>query len=318
MSSISTDGGSNMIGKTNGMVTQLRRLIQREYGSQMANFHSIWCLCHRLNLVIRDFQRAENIKMVFGFCDWFTTKRKAVVYKKWLKQNHPDDFFPKIPTPSETRWSFYKDVVHAVLAQSEQIEDYLRTDHEFASFCDRHGVPSTREVASRPFFKNIFIRAHFLFAKSLLKKICSVNQKMQERFSMLPHSWILLNGLKNDLKNCLEEMQAGNFEHFPFLQNVESAQIPSFETILQRCLLNMETRFPCPSKSFNMRHANEHLNTSQNSIDVGLLKTIQQSCTLFELVGLFIFPDDLIKGNNTKLARFSAKMLKWPGNFRKC
>ena len=193
-----------MIGKTNGMVTQLRRLIQREYGSQMANFHSIWCLCHRLNLVIRDFQRAENIKMVFGFCDWFTTKRKAVVYKKWLKQNHPDDFFPKIPTPSETRWSFYKDVVHAVLAQSEQIEDYLRTDHEFASFCDRHGVPSTREVASRPFFKNIFIRAHFLFAKSLLKKICSVNQKMQERFSMLPHSWILLNGLKNDLKNVLK------------------------------------------------------------------------------------------------------------------
>ena len=118
---------------------------------------------------------------------------------------------------------------------------------------------------------------------------------MQERFLMLPHSWILLNGLKNDLKKCLEEMQARNFEHFLFLQDVESAQIPSFETVLQRCLLNMETRFPCPSKSFNMRHANEHLNTSQNSIDVGLLKTIQQSCTLFELVGLFIFPDDLIK-----------------------
>ena len=295
LSSISTDGGSNMIGRTNGMVSQLRRLIQSEYGSRSGNFHQIWCLCHRLNLVIRDFQNVEHIKTVFEFCDWFATKRKAVVYRKWLKQKHSDDSLPKIPTPSETRWSFYKDVIQAVLVQTGQIEEFLANDSEIGSFRNKFGQSQTLMVTTAAFFQNDFILAHFLFARFVLRKICAVNQKMEEEFTMLPFAWVLLNGLKKELSQNLDEIRARNFGNFDFLETIESEKIISFENVLQRCLLGLETRFPCPSMSLDTRVSKDHLSPSLLSINHDYLKTVRGSCPLFELVGLFLFPDDLIR-----------------------
>ena len=177
-----------MIGQINGMVSQLRRLIRMAYGSHSGTFHQIWRLCHRLNLVIRDFQNVEHIKTVFEFCDWFTTKSKAVIYRKWLRQTHSDDSLPKITTPSETSWSFYKDVIQAVLVQTGHIEEFLANDGEMVSFRNKFGQSQTLTVTTAAFFQNDIILAHFLFARFVLRKICAVNQKMQEEFSVLPFS----------------------------------------------------------------------------------------------------------------------------------
>ena len=249
LSSVSTDGGSNMIGRTNGMVTHLRRMVQEECGSHTGNFHQMWCLCHRLNLVIRDFQNVENIKTVFEFCDWFTAKRKAVIYRKWLKHNSPDDFFPKIPTPSETRWSFYKDVLDSVLAQKDQIEEFLVSEGDVVPFIGRFGLSQTGTQTSRSFFQNKYILSHFLFARFVLRKICSVNQQLQEQFSVLPFAWIVVDCLKKDLSKCLGEIKARHFEQFSFIRNIESEKKQTFENVLQSCLVNMDIRFPYPSVS---------------------------------------------------------------------
>ena len=105
--SVATDGAHNMVGQINGMVSHLKRLVQHTLGEITPTFDHVWCLAHRLNLVIGDFRDVPNIKGVFLFADWFTSKRKAVVYKKWLRATYPDQRVKKITTPSETRWSFY-------------------------------------------------------------------------------------------------------------------------------------------------------------------------------------------------------------------
>ena len=122
-----------MIGSTNGMSAHLRRLFARKYGQQHCKMESLWCFAHRLNLVIRDFQHVDFINSVIRFCDLFTTKRRAICYKKWLKEKS-DDKFRKIPKPSETRWSFYRDVLDVLLSQIDKVEKFIPKDRDLVSF----------------------------------------------------------------------------------------------------------------------------------------------------------------------------------------
>ena len=69
LSSIATDGASNMIGQAKGMVPRFKRLVRQELGTVPSPIQHVWCLAHRLNLVIRDFENVQNIKSVFLFSD---------------------------------------------------------------------------------------------------------------------------------------------------------------------------------------------------------------------------------------------------------
>ena len=90
-------------------------------------------------------------------------------------KKHPDNFFPKIPSQSETRWSFYKDVVDAVLAQKDEIEEFLLNEVDIVPFIDMFGVSQRGTQTPHSFFQNEYILAHFLFARFVLDKICAVN-----------------------------------------------------------------------------------------------------------------------------------------------
>ena len=132
--SVATDGAYNMLGRFNGMVSHLKRLVQQALGVVTPTFDHVWCLAHRLNLVIRDFQDVPDIKHVLLFADLFRSKRKAVVYKKWLRSADRDRRFKKIPKPSETRWSFYKVVLESLLSQVDKVDEFLKQDRDFLSF----------------------------------------------------------------------------------------------------------------------------------------------------------------------------------------
>ena len=97
------------------------------------------------------------------------------------------------------------------------------------------------------------------------------------------------------LTQNLAEIRAGNFENFDFLECIESEKIASFENVIQHCLLSLDMRFPCPSMSLTVRSAKQHLTPSTISLDQHYLKSFQQRCPVFKLVGFFLFPDDLIR-----------------------
>ena len=94
---VTTDGVNNMVGRYNGVIPHLKKLVRDEMSDPTFNFPSIWCLSHRMNLVIRSFEEVDCIKNVIKFADWFSTKRKAVAYKKWLYEKYPKKRFKKIP-----------------------------------------------------------------------------------------------------------------------------------------------------------------------------------------------------------------------------
>ena len=69
----STDGAGNMVGRLSGMTTTLKELIRQHCTHAhvpFKEFHSVWCIAHRLNLVTRDFLDSRGIYVVKAFCDW--------------------------------------------------------------------------------------------------------------------------------------------------------------------------------------------------------------------------------------------------------
>ena len=169
--SLSTGGASNMVGRFNGLLQCFKTLVQQEHGTIPCAISQVWCLAHRLNLVIRDFQDVKNINSVFDFCDWFTEKRKAVTYRKFLREKYQERRFKKITKPSKTRWSFYKDVLEGILSQPGEVEAFLKQDGDFIR--TRPGSFHLSDVSVRTsvdYFSNRFVLMHFKFALSTLKK----------------------------------------------------------------------------------------------------------------------------------------------------
>ena len=95
-----------MVGQMNGMVVNLKRLIDRhclDRNVPIFDSHSAWCFAHRANIVTRDFLDMKMINAVLSFVDWFSTKRRQVSYRRFLASHYPDAKTKRIPQPSETR-----------------------------------------------------------------------------------------------------------------------------------------------------------------------------------------------------------------------
>ena len=69
----------------------------------------------------------------------------------------------------------------------------------------------------------------------------------------------------------------------------------SFKVILSELLLNLDIRFACPSFSIGTRLANRNVEEMTHQLNMSFMRNVQSQCAIFELVGLFLFPDDLIK-----------------------
>ena len=135
-------------------------------GNDSVTLYPIWCMSHRLNLVIRDFERVSDIKHVLKFSNWFASKRKAVAYRRWLCDAHPRSRYKKIPKPSETRWCFFRDVIAALLVQKKEIDEFLCQDEDFVALRRTLWRPDWRTGMNytEAFLNNPFILSHFSFA----------------------------------------------------------------------------------------------------------------------------------------------------------
>ena len=166
---MTTDGANNMTGKRNGMAVHLRDMIRAEFGEQNSGFQSIWRLSHRLNLVVRDFESVDHIKNVLKFADWFLPNARQLCRKR-LSETRPENHFKKIPKPSETRWCFYKDVLNALLTQSDEVDAFLIEDRDYIAFrrTTWNCLGEIRPGPSTRFLGNPFVHSHFRFALFIL------------------------------------------------------------------------------------------------------------------------------------------------------
>ena len=144
MVSITTDGAKNMIGQYSGMANEMIQMVNEKCGTTRrigADIHSVWCIDHRLNLVARDFDEVPNINCVITFIDWITTSQRLVSYTAFARR-HQRTKKKKIPTPSDTRWLFYRDALKAILDQTETVEAFLNQGDNRSKWAEYISTPS--------------------------------------------------------------------------------------------------------------------------------------------------------------------------------
>ena len=254
-------------------------------------------MSHRLNLVVRAFESVDNIRNVLKFADWFSGRRKAVAYKKWLCEKYPNNHFKKIPKPSETRWCFYKEVIAALLTQVKEVDEFLASDEDFTSF-GKMSWPPLGETSPSPtacFLKNAFIHSHFRFTLFILEKISLVNSKLQHQNMTLPIAWVLIKQLKEEFRNNLARLKDGDCRNFEYLRQFDRECNISFQTFVDSLLFNMEMRFPCPGISIGKRNAKRHVNAFTKQLNELFLRQVRLSCPFLEAIEIFIFPDELLR-----------------------
>ena len=59
-------------------------------------------------------------------------------------------------------------------------------------------------------------------------------------------------------------------------------------------------RFPRPSMSIDKRMARRHLDPTTGQLDPIFLRNVMMSCPVFEMVEIFLFPDELLKKQQIK------------------
>ena len=80
-----------------------------------------------------------------------------------------------------------------------------------------------------------------------------------------------------------------------FLRDIEECKIVTFENVLKQLKLNIQLRFPCPSSGVDLRLARSHIDARSMTLNEQFLKSVMGRCRLYITVGIFLFPDDLIR-----------------------
>ena len=137
LESVSTDGAANMNGRFNGMTVCLKRLVKQQCEMKQErfnDFHSVWCVAHRLNLATKDFLGMQEANVIKCFADWFCDRRRQVSYKSFIARKNTPYRLKGIPQPSDTRWNYYGDVVSTILSQRRFVEEFVKTQDRFPYF----------------------------------------------------------------------------------------------------------------------------------------------------------------------------------------
>ena len=296
--SVATDGAANMIGKFNGMSRHLKTLIEnhcRSNNVRSPTIHTMWCFAHRINLVTKAFLATKPVSVVLAFSDWFAKRGRQVAYKRFLMVTKPDIELRVIPQPSETRWLYYRDVVRAILSQTEHVEAFVCREAEFVTLWNRlrKDLEECGQRAQINFsFKNPIVKATFDFTLCVLEMLGRVNTVFQERLSTTPQLWDIIVSLKANIQQMLTQTSFDPFSGLVSLNDLRSEATSAFHDVLRQLLHCLEKRFPVPSTSFDMKCRRN----AQASNDAQHVREEfkSPSCSVKPKLDFFAFPRNFI------------------------
>ena len=291
--SVSTDGASNMIGRASGMAARLKLLIRQHCATRQVpfnNFHSVWCFAHRLNLVTKDLMQMKGVNIVKAFADWFSDRRRQTNYKMFVSETTTEEKLRRIPQPSETRWTFYHDVVSAILSQHAHVEDFITVMPCFAEFWNSLRLKRQQYglLVDRPFtFSDVELYHLFQFAEVVLALLKRANLFLQERYLMVCDSWSVINSLMthvSKIKTTLHQPPSS----LSFLSGIDQDKLQDYSTILQHLLQSLQLRFASPSSSFDMKRKRTASNLHFGPASTGH-NPFANRCSLSEKIDMFSF-----------------------------
>ena len=90
-------------------------------------------------------------------------------------------------------------------------------------------------------------------------------------------------------------MRNGRFDDFEYTCRFVEGQKKTFQNILEKLILNIDVRFPCPSTGIESRLARQNIDVSTNTVNRQFFQSVRTRCPLFLMVEIFMFPDMFIK-----------------------
>ena len=306
--SVTTDGASNMIGNERGLFARFCALLKRTEAlenDKIDAIKNIWCFAHRMNLVTRDIKEVPCMSGVFTFADWIASRRVAVCYRKFLKNNFPETRFPMIPTPSETRWLFYRDVVKVIISQFDEIVLFMN-DYQASSLTlltTSQGMCDT--IKRTVSIQDGIFKTHLLIANFLFDVLGEENTRMQAKMPLFTELWERVCLLKTKLSKCLDFIKNEDFSWIG-VASLSPAEKEMFVTTIKVAIKNIQVRFPCPSSSLNKRRLGDKRIVVDGEVDRGVLVRANLSCPLRLLNDVFIFPGEFLKNSTVKEYLLSA------------
>ena len=256
--SVCTDGASNMTGRFGGMTSVLKQLVQQHctrMGRPFNDFHTVWCLAHRMNLVTKDFLELKGLNIVKAFSDWFSDSHRQTAYKTFVAERACNQRLKSIPRPSNTRWLFYHDVVSAILSQRESVVDFIAGNEDFQKLWNslRRQKLTFGELVEQDFsVQDITFLSLFQFVEFVLDLLGKANHAFQERYLMIWDAWCIVNSIKQHFFHLITKIQISP-ESFTFMSGVDRAHTEKLTSFIQQLIQSISLHFPCPSASHDMR-----------------------------------------------------------------
>ena len=298
MVSVATDGAANMLGKFSGMASHFKRLVQQhllENHIISPTMHSVWCFAHRMNLVTKSFLTTKPANVVLLFSDWFSNKRRQVAYKLFLTVTKRKAEVKVVPQPSDTRWLFYRDVVQAILSQTESVEAFVLEDDDFPDFWNslRENELCGSSVPEEFSFDDRIIKATFGFALEMLELLGRVNTVFQKRLCTVSQMWDIVLSLKGKIASLIMQTRFPRSCELESLRGLSDPEVQDFEICLRQLFCSLETRFRYPSTSLDVKHG-------QNSIVSfrlleGRVRPNGPACSVLSTIMFISFPHFVIR-----------------------
>ena len=199
--------------------------------------------------------------VVLLFSDWFSNKRRQVASKQFLTVMKRKAAVKLIPQPSDTRWLFYRDVVQAILSQTESVEAFVLEDDDFPDFWNslRENELCGSSVPEEFSFDDRIIKATVGFTLEMLELLGRVNTVFQKRLCTVSQMWDIVLSLKGKIASLIMQTRFPRSCELESLRGLSDPEVQDFEICLRQLFCSLETRFRYPSTSLDVKHG-------QNSI----------------------------------------------------
>ena len=300
--SLTIDGASNMIGNERGLFACFCHLLKRTdtlEKDRISRIKNVWCFAHRMNLVTRDLREVPNMNEVFTLADWVTSRRVAVCYRKFLKTKYRETRFPKIPTPSETRWLFYRDVVKVIISQYDQIVLFINESKELCPTCLTLSQGMCSAVKMSVLIQKDGFKTNLLIAKFILDVLGEENARMQAKNALFTELWDRVCRLRAKMAKCIASIKDDDFSSIG-VTSLSPAEKEAFVTSINVAIKNLQVRFPCASTSLNKRRLGDAIKMVDACVDRGILVRAQLSCNLRLLNDVYMFPGEFLRNTTVK------------------
>ena len=216
--SITSDGGSSMIGKKKGVVSRL----ENEMAENNLSLMKLHCIIHQQNLTAKTMDVENVISVVVKAINSIKSSAlRSRQFEAFLAEN--DSEYGGLLYYTEVRWLSRGNMLKRTYDLRQNMLDFFK-------IINKDYPP---ELEEKDFIKN------FAFLVDLTQHYNILNKELQGKDQLIGKMYNLILAFQLKLTLWEQQLRTGNFSHFPTLGELNPGNTAKFVT----CIAELKTRF---------------------------------------------------------------------------